>query len=129
MCNVRYGVSAALLLSFVSTGGYAQVFTAHGVGLGSCGKYLSAAHNQPPGRYMNFKGAQGAPLFDEHGLYIEWLLGFITAINRSLLSAGTRSDVQTDAAAIDVWIRKWCEQNPTRTVAEAACAFTQGQHR
>jgi hypothetical protein len=112
MRNVRYGVIAVLLLSFVSTAGYAQNFTVHGRGLDSCGKYLSAAHDQPPGRYHSFKGPQGAPLFDEHGLYVQWLLGFITATNMSSVSAGTGSNIQniqTDAAAIDVWMRKWCD--------------------
>jgi hypothetical protein len=129
MSDLRCSVSAALLLSFVSTAGYAQEFAVHGAGLDSCGKYLSAAHDQPPGRYRYFKGPQGATLFDEHGVYIEWLLGFITAANRSSSSAGTRSNVQTDAAAIDVWIRKWCEQNPTQMVSEAAWAFIQDQRR
>src|SRR5262245_13640870 len=119
MCNVRYGVSAALLLSFVSTVGYAQKGIGHGAGLYSCGKYLSAAHNQAPGGYRNFTGPEGEQLVTLHGLYLEWLLGFITATNFSM-SAGTGNNIQTDAPAIDVWVRKWCEQNPTRTIADAA---------
>jgi hypothetical protein len=35
--------------------------------------------------------------------------------------------ITLDAAAIDVWIRKWCEQNPTKPLAEAAMAFVWDQ--
>ena len=31
--------------------------------------------------------------------------------------------IKTDNAAIDVWIRKWCEQNPTQDFVDAASAF------
>jgi len=53
------------------------------------------------------------------------LLGFITATNLS----GTGSNIKTDTAALDVWMRKWCEQNPTKKVTEAALAFIQDQRR
>jgi hypothetical protein len=32
-----------------------------------------------------------------------------------------------DAAAVDVWIRRWCEQNPTKLFVEAANAFLMDQ--
>ena len=37
--------------------------------------------------------------------------------------------IKTDNAAIDVWIRKWCEQNPTKTLVEAAYAFVWDQRK
>lgn len=35
--------------------------------------------------------------------------------------------ITADAAAIDDWIRKWCEQNPTRLLVHAAAAFAREQ--
>ena len=40
-----------------------------------------------------------------------------------------RNSIQSDNAAIDVWIRKWCEQNPTKTLVEAASAFVWDQRK
>jgi hypothetical protein len=39
------------------------------------------------------------------------------------------NDIKIDTAAIDVWIRKWCEQNPTKTLFEAAWAFVWDQRK
>jgi hypothetical protein len=39
------------------------------------------------------------------------------------------NSINSDPAAIDVWIRKWCEQNPTKTLAEAASAFILDQRK
>jgi hypothetical protein len=35
--------------------------------------------------------------------------------------------ITTDAAAIDVWIRGWCEQNRNGTLVHAAAAFVREQ--
>jgi hypothetical protein len=48
-----------------------------------------------------------------------WLGGFFSATNWWVMDAD-RNDIQNDDAAIDVWIRKWCEQNPTKRLIEAA---------
>jgi hypothetical protein len=37
--------------------------------------------------------------------------------------------IKSDGAAIDVWIRKWCEQNPTKELAEAAYRFAWDQRK
>jgi|SRR5215813_2522779 len=126
MRDVRYSLIVPLLLNCVSTTGYAQV--SYGMGTNSCGQYLSAVHGRPPGQYRWVENAREGKFFDEHRLYMEWLLGFVDATNWSI-SAGAGRNFFTDPAAIDVWMRKWCEQNPTKTVSEAAWAFTQDQRR
>jgi hypothetical protein len=35
--------------------------------------------------------------------------------------------ITAGAAAIDDWIRKWCEQHPTQVLVHAAAAFTREQ--
>ncbi len=37
--------------------------------------------------------------------------------------------IKNDDAAIDVWIRKWCEQNPTNKLIDAAWAFVWDQRK
>ena len=56
-----------------------------------------------------------------------WLAGFLDATN--LWVTNDRNSIQSDNAAIDVWIRKWCEQNPTKTLVEAASAFVWDQRK
>jgi hypothetical protein len=57
-----------------------------------------------------------------------WLGGFFTAMNWLVMDGANQ--FQSDDAAIDVWIRKWCDQNPTtKTLVEAASAFTWDQRK
>jgi len=56
-------------------------------------------------------------------------LGFVTATNISSVGLGTSSDIKTDPPAMDVWMRKWCERNPTKIVSEAAWTYIQDQRR
>jgi hypothetical protein len=128
MCDVRYGVIAVLLLSCISATGYAQTVSSYGMGSNSCGQYLAAVYGHPPATY-GVVDVPGGKLFDQHALYKEWLLGFVTATNIWSLDAGTASDIKTDPPAMDVWMRKWCEQNPTKTVSAAAWAFIQDHRR
>jgi len=127
MSDARDSVIVALLLACVSTAGHAQSFLALGVGTNSCGMYLSAVHNHPPGMSRTVNSREGQ-FFDEHMRYVEWLGGFITVTNVSM-GTGPDQNVKGDDASIDVWVRKWCEQNPTRSVIDAAIAFVRDQRR
>jgi hypothetical protein len=119
----RYSVIVALLLSCVPAVGYAQsVFKVLGVGNNSCGQYLSAVHNHPPGKYRVMNHQEGQ-FSDQHARYYDWLAGFVSASNLWMARTNTGSTITTDNAAIDVWVRRWCEQNPTKTVTEAANEF------
>jgi hypothetical protein len=57
-----------------------------------------------------------------------WLDGFLSATNWWIMDA-ERNDIQNDGAAIDGWIRKWCEQNATKHLIEAASAFVWDQRQ
>src|SRR6266478_4255551 len=121
MCDLRYGVIAVLLLNCISATGYAQTFS-YGMGSNSCGQYLAAVYGHAPATY-GVVDVRGERFFDQHALYKEWLLGFVTATNVESVTSGTGSTIKTDPPAMDVWMRKWCEQNPTKFVSEAAWAF------
>src|SRR5262249_37655026 len=127
MCDLRYSLIVASVLNCVSATGHAQWVYAstYGAGSKSCGAYLTAVYGHGPGESWSVEHAQKGKFYDEHSLHEQWLLGFITATNLS----GTGSNIKTDTAALDVWMRKWCEQNPTKKVTEAALAFIQDQRR
>jgi hypothetical protein len=118
---MRKSVIAVLpvtLLLIASGQAVAQTTYAIGMGLNSCGQYLSAVHSHPPGTYTSIERPQEGEFFDEASRYQQWLGGFISGSNWK-----QRNNVRTDGAAIDVWMRRWCEQNPTKKVFEAAAAF------
>jgi len=56
---------------------------------------------------------------------MSWLDGFFTATN--MLITNEPNGIDSDRAAIDVWIRRWCEQNPTKQLIDAAWAFAWDQ--
>jgi hypothetical protein len=120
----RIGSVCALILS--STAGYAQTAYVYDLGAQSCEKYLAAVHGHPPGMGKSFNDRQGGRFSDDHSVYMAWLTGFFTATNLWVLEP---NGIRSDSAAIDVWIRKWCEQNSTKTLREAASAFVWDQRQ
>src|SRR5262249_32300226 len=68
---VRCGVIVALLLSFAWMAGAAQpAFYAGGVGRNSCGQYLSAFQNRPPGKTRTIQHPEGE-FVDEAARYTD----------------------------------------------------------
>jgi hypothetical protein len=125
---MRYIVTvAALILSYGITASYAQSGVVHGMGNNSCGKYLAAVHGHAPGKGTGFNDRWRGKFSDDHSLYMQWLAGFLTATN--LWVTNEPNSIRFDGAAIDVWIRKWCEQNPTKTLLDAASAFVWDQRK
>jgi hypothetical protein len=112
----------ALILSYAPTTSYAQ----DDPGAHSCGKYLAAVHGHAPGRGNVLKD-RGERFYDDHILYMYWLGGFLSATNSWVTN--DPNAIMTDGAAIDVWIRKWCEQNPTKPLVDAAIVFIIDQRK
>jgi len=117
-----------LVLLLVASGQAVAQSTIYAIGMGlnSCGQYLSAVHNHPPGTYTSIERPQEGEFFDEASRYQQWLGGFISGSNWKKDNSRKKdnsNNVRTDGAAIDVWMRRWCEQNPTKKVFEAAAAF------
>ena len=124
---MRYIVTvAALILSCAPTASYAQQDVS-APGTHSCGKYLAAVHGHAPGTGTGFKEHSRGQFSDDHTLYMAWLDGFFTATNLWVMNEP--NGIRSDQAAIDVWIRKWCEQNPTKTLVDAASAFVWDQRK
>jgi hypothetical protein len=125
---MRYIVTvAALILSYAPTASYARSGYVYDLGTHSCGKYLAAVHGHPPGISKGFNDPQSGHFSDDHGVYMAWLGGFFSATNWWVTDAP--NSIQSDGSAIDVWIRKWCEQNPTKPLIEAAWAFIWDQRK
>jgi hypothetical protein len=126
---MRYIVAVVIAALTLTTASYGQdrKFTIHSWGNNSCGKYLAAVHGHAPGAGKGFNDRWQGQFSDDHTLYMAWLGGFFSAMNVYVLDQP--NEIQSDNAAIDVWIRKWCEQNPTKQLIDAASAFVWDQHK
>jgi hypothetical protein len=127
---VRNNLIAFLLLTCTGDIGFGQTLLdttiVHGIGGKSCGEYLSAASDHPPGTGMTVKRAD-VVYFDAATVQSEWLAGFTTAMN--MMWAEPAMQITAGPAMIDGggWIRKWCERNPTQALVHAAAAFSREQ--
>jgi hypothetical protein len=61
-------------------------------------------------------------MYGEITRFHEWMMGFVTGYN-STNESDTDLQISIDLAALDLWLRNYCKQNPTKTVAEAAQDF------
>ena len=112
-------VVAALIVSTTCHAQGRSIFI-HNGGTHSCSKYLAAVQGHAPGA-----GMMRGQFSDDHFLYMAWLGGFFSAMNVWMMDE--RNEIKSDNAAIDVWIRKWCEQNQTKQLVDAAWAFAWDQ--
>jgi hypothetical protein len=93
-----------------------------GAGQKSCGEYLAAVYGLSPGSFRVATTPTGKTYGNDARALYEWLAGFISAANAA---SPDGVQIKTDPAAIDVWMRKHCEQNRTRSVSHAAQQFVQ----
>lgn len=124
---MRYIVAAViamLILSYAATAEAQGRYYVYDLGTHSCGQYLAAVHGNPPGKGKVLNDPQGQ-FSDEHRRYMAWLDGFFSATNMWITHEP--NGIRSDQSAIDVWIRKWCEQNPTKQLIDAAWAFVWDQ--
>jgi hypothetical protein len=116
----RFGVSLAVCFVIWRTVAHAQTATVtmYGAGSRSCGQFIASIGKHPPG--METKMPTLDELFiSENGEYQQWLLGFVSGVNLTQ----EKQLKGLDLAEIDLWMRNWCNKNPTQKVFDGAVAF------
>jgi hypothetical protein len=90
-----------------------------GSGQYSCGQFIAAIGDAPPGRFRGMNTAKGV-IVSENARYQEWLAGFVSGFN-----ASHNGDQLTkiDPAGMDLWMRNWCNKHPTEMVFDGAVTF------
>jgi hypothetical protein len=103
---------------------HAEMVFAMGSGQNSCGQLIAAmGKDHPLGQHREMDTGTGL-FVDEYTMYQQWLMGFVSGFNATHASeAEQQQQVRTDPAAMDLWIRDWCNQHPTQGVFQAANAF------
>ncbi|WP_152428499.1 hypothetical protein [Methyloferula stellata] len=79
-----------------------EAFTVYGLGMVSCGQYISDRTHKP---------------FAEEG-YSDWLAGYLSAFNRFNIGANTLTKDLDMAGALG-WITNYCRDHPTETLQSA----------
>jgi hypothetical protein len=121
-CAMRL-VQVSLFWATLCFPGYsiAQPIYALGVGTDSCSAFISHIA-APPGKSISRTAPDdGLDYYSKSTTYFEWLLGFVTGYNAAVSDTGKQ--IQIDPAAVDLYVRSWCAQNPTSNIFTAAHQF------
>jgi hypothetical protein len=121
MSGIRSIIFLGLLLLTAGVA-HAQAVFVIGVGQWSCGKLIAATATAPPGSSGTVITATGT-FVDEHAMYQEWLMGFVTGYNFARASEQQKQIMGIDQAGTDLWMRNWCNQHPTKLLMAGAIAF------
>jgi hypothetical protein len=98
-----------------------QFIVAHGIGRQSCGSFVAAVYGEAPGQGHHLE-YEGRKWHDEGRLYAEWIQGYITAINILAAQNGAKQ-ITVDYPGIELWMRNWCQANPTKLLMEGLMTF------
>jgi hypothetical protein len=106
------------------TAGVAHAELTYSIGRGnrSCGSFIAALGEAPPGKYREMNTARGVYV-TENKVYQEWLLGFVTGFNATHAGDPEKQVTKIDPAGLDLWMRNWCNKHPAQTVTEGAATF------
>ena len=96
-----------------------------GAGQKTCGEYLAVVYGLVPGSFRIETTPTGKTYGNDARALYEWLAGYISAANAT---SPDGVQIKTNPAAIDVWMRKHCEQNRTGSISHAAQQFLQGSN-
>jgi hypothetical protein len=106
----------------LSHSAFAQEVPIFGAGGQSCGAFIAATGGLGPGLTRSVKEQDGETYYSVNALYNQWALAFLSASN--LLTA---SNIKVDLAGVDLWLRNWCNNNPTSQFAAALLAFQKSE--
>jgi hypothetical protein len=91
-----------------------------GAGQNSCGQLIAASTGIPPGNYKKMETVNGQFVHD-FARYQGWLMGFVSGYNEA--QSNDTQQIKVDLAGLDLWMRNWCNKNPTKLVFDGAHAF------
>jgi hypothetical protein len=111
-----------VVASLLVTASHAD-YTLLGVGALSCGSFLKAVSGTQLGQGQGFTDQNGRKFSDESRSYSEWVQGFLSAINALNSAKENSHQLRPDYPGLDLWLRKWCEANPTEPFEMAVWAF------
>jgi hypothetical protein len=111
----------AAALSFVtlspSSQGISQTLYVVGVGMDTCEEFTAHIAGLPGQSLSRTAPDDGQSYYSKSTTYLEWLLGYVTGYNA--VAGDPQKQIKLDPAAIDLFVRNWCAENPTGTLFSA----------
>lgn len=108
---------AALWLPTLAAGQVDRsLVTVFGVGTQSCGSYVAASNKTPHDQTLVYRGESFPSMA---GVQVHWIMGFVSA---TFMAAD--KEIPTDPDGIVLWVKRFCESNPTKAIFEAANRFS-----
>ncbi|NBA95332.1 hypothetical protein [Pseudomonas sp. R5(2019)] len=92
-------------------------YVVNGIGGDSCASFVLALSDYQP---TNAIVTGGKTYYTMANAYTQWLSGFITA--------GSQGANRVDVNGIALWVKKYCEANPSEILAFGAGAFIRAHH-
>lgn len=89
-----------------------------GIGGDSCASYVLALSESRPTAAIIM---EGKTFYTTANAYTQWINGFITATN--LTREPGQGQIQVDVNGIALWIKNYCEANPSESIVMGAGAF------
>jgi len=93
-----------------------------GFGVDSCGNLLQAFTRNPPGYVLE---SEGQIFYTQTSAYIQWINGYVSS--HSVRHGAPTKDFEMDGMVM--WVKKYCEDNPTDQIFKAASAFTKAHFK
>lgn len=106
----------AIFIVVMAPPAHAQKVMVVGVGSDSCGSYVLALAKNAPTRAMRMEEQL---YYTDTAAYAQWISGYVTAN----AFAGRPIPEHIDFNGIMMWVKSYCDTNPTHTIAHAAQAF------
>lgn len=107
----------AAVLMTISKPAFPQAVPIYGVGNQSCGAFIAATTGFGPGQVGTITNGS-EKYYSLNALFNQWALAFVTAGN-----INKADNIDVDLPGIDLWVRNWCNRNPTSFFVNALVAF------
>lgn len=95
-------------------------FFTYGVGNNSCGQFVAASKAGAQDSVVTAQG-NGARYLSEHGIYITWASGFLTAYNAFNPQKINLTGLDRDG--LTLWLQNWCSAHPLDSFVAAVYAL------
>jgi hypothetical protein len=123
--DIRVSLAVCLAAMIWGTVAHAETESTYVIGLGghdSCGKFIAAIGDAPPGKYREMNVPNGV-FVTEHTVHLEWLMGFVSGFNYRSGGDMEQQVTKIDSAGMDLWMRNWCNKHPTNSLFDGVQFF------
>jgi hypothetical protein len=88
-------------------------------------KYAALNKRGDPPSWLPSRSPTNLPMLTSTTTTHPWLMGFVSDFNIDAYDNSTPQIQGSDLAALDLWMRSWCNQNPTKSVLPSCTGISE----